>query len=189
MRRFCSYIKQTPNLPTPKLRTPISELPSSNFDLSGLASLRETSVIQRREQIFTRRRKEVRGQKTENKGQKSDVRNGESVRWRIRGQRPQNFKNAKRQTLEKLQTPNSELRASRRCASVTVWPNGSVSITPKRSDFAACEPLLFRAPALRRGRAHHQQSPRALGARPARASPRPDSIPARSSELTWPPVQ
>src|SRR5438876_7841821 len=86
VRRFRSYIKQTPNLPTPKLRTPISELPSSNFDLSGLASLRETSVIQRREQIFTRRRKEVRGQKTENKGQKSDVRNGESVRWRIRGQ-------------------------------------------------------------------------------------------------------
>src|SRR5437879_5795468 len=49
--------KQTPNLPTPKLRTPIFKLPSSNFDLSGLASLRETSVIQRREQIFTRRRK------------------------------------------------------------------------------------------------------------------------------------
>src|SRR4029077_4356979 len=48
--------KQTPNLPTPKLRTPISELPSSNFDLSGLASLRETSVIQGREQVFTRRR-------------------------------------------------------------------------------------------------------------------------------------
>src|SRR6059058_3855891 len=194
VRRFRSYIKQTPNLPTPKLRTPISELPSSNFDLSGLASLRETSVIQRREQIFTRRRKgakrsEVRRQRTKDRSQTSDVRNGESVRWRIRGQRPQNFKNAKRQTLEKLQTPNSELRASRRCASVTVWPNGSVSITPKRSDFAACEPLLFRAPALRRGRAHHQQSPRALGARPARASPRPDSIPARSSELTWPPVQ
>src|SRR5438876_11273448 len=60
VRRFCSYIKQTPNLPTPKLRTLFSELPSSNFDLSGLASLRETSVIQRREQVFTRRRKEIR---------------------------------------------------------------------------------------------------------------------------------
>src|SRR5438128_4292973 len=66
--------KQTPNLPTPKLRTPISELPSSNFDLSGLASLRETSVIQRREQIFTRRRKgakrsEVRRQRTKDRSQ------------------------------------------------------------------------------------------------------------------------
>src|SRR5438105_15598675 len=67
-----------------------------------------------------------------------------------------------------------------------VWPNGSVSITPKRSDSAACKPLLFRARALRRGRAHHQQSPIALAARPTRASPRPDSIPARSAELTWP---
>ena len=93
------------------------------------------------------------------RGRRSDVRNGESVRWRIRGQRPQS------------------------------WPNGSVHITPKWSDSAAGEPLPFRARALRRGRAHHQQSPRGLGARLARASPRPDSIPARSSELTWPPVR
>src|SRR2546421_13001809 len=74
------------------------------------------------------------------------------------------------------------------CGSVAVGPNAR-TITPKRSDSAACEPLLFRARGLRRGRAHHQQPPRGLGARPARASPRPDSIPARSSELTWPPVR
>ena len=49
--------KQTPNLPTPNASNSISELPSSNFDLSGLASLRETSVMQGREQVFTRRRK------------------------------------------------------------------------------------------------------------------------------------
>src|SRR5437899_7768188 len=66
--------KQTPNLPTPKLRTPISELPSSNFDLSGLASLRETSVIQGREQVFTRSAKAQRGQ-----SQRTDVRN--PARW------------------------------------------------------------------------------------------------------------
>src|SRR5881227_4483668 len=75
VRRFCSYIKQTPNLPTPKLRTPISELPSSNFDLSGLASLRETSVIQRREQIFTRRRKGAKRSEVRGQSQRTDVRN------------------------------------------------------------------------------------------------------------------
>src|SRR5438874_46607 len=67
------------------------------------------------------------GRRAEVKGQKSDVRNGEFVRWRIRGQRPQNFKNAKRQTPEKPQNPKSEVRASCLCASVAVWPDGSVS--------------------------------------------------------------
>src|SRR6059058_4104147 len=170
VRRFRSYIKQTPNLPTPKLRTPISELPSSNFDLSGLASLRETSVIQRREQIFTRRRKgakrsEVRRQRTKDRSQTFATANPSAGGSEGR----------------------AEFRASSLCASMAVCPDGSVSITPKRSDSAACGPLLFRARALRRGRAHHQQSPRALGARPAQASPRSDSIPARSAELTWPP--
>jgi hypothetical protein len=99
------------------------------------------------------------------------------------------FQKRHAQSSREPQNPKSELRASCRCASVAVWPNGSVSITPKRSDSAACKPLLFRARALHRGRAHRQQSPRGLGARPARASPRPDSIPARSAELTWPPVQ
>jgi hypothetical protein len=77
VRRFCSYIKQTPNLPTPKLRTLFSELPSSNFDLSGLASLRETSVIQRREQVFTRRRKGAKRSEVRVRGQTFATQPGE----------------------------------------------------------------------------------------------------------------
>src|SRR5438874_201313 len=142
VRRFCSYIKQTPNLPTPKLRTLFSELPSSNFDLSGLASLRETSVIQRREQVFTRRRKGAKRSEVRVRGQTFATRLGEYHAKAVRFRRLRTITIPRTRTAPRTSAPPTIAQGPGRSPSASItqigFNTGSISGISMASSAVTC---------------------------------------------------
>src|SRR5205823_9256529 len=108
VRRFCSYIKQTPNLPTPKLRT-LS--PSSHLRTSILAAWRlcVRPLCYNAGNRFSREgAKAQRGQRSEDREQRTEVRRSQRRIRPLADQRAEAAKFQKRQAPNFRETPNSK---------------------------------------------------------------------------------